>query len=62
MLRGGRYEVVFGPSVPGMIGGGEVLGFRGPGERKSLSATQRREKRARNKRKRRAVRRQSGQG
>jgi hypothetical protein len=54
MMRGGAFEVVFGPSPPGTVGGGEVLGFRqigggAAGERARLTNDERAEKRRRNK-------------
>jgi hypothetical protein len=53
------YEVVFGDSPEGFIGGAPVLGFRGPGEpgdRRRLSSAEREAKRQNNKRRRQAVR------
>lgn len=32
MAKGRSYEVIFGESLPGMLGGAPILGFRGPGE------------------------------
>lgn len=63
MTRGGAYEVIFGPSPPGVLGGAGVLGFRAvggrgePSPRRRLARAEREEKRRRNKARRRAVRR-----